>query len=371
MDGSQTITVAAPSASYTVEISRGATRRLAELMASAGVRPTAAALLCDRAVEAGPAADAERSLEAAGIRTVRIPVPAEEQGKSLAALGDACGRMLDAGLDRGSAVVAVGGGIVGDLAGFAAATYMRGVSCVQVPTTLLAMVDASVGGKSAVNLVRPDGSLAKNILGSIVQPRLVVCDPESLGTLPVREVRGGLAECVKHAVIADPPMLAWLEARMEPILARDPGTMAELVARNVRVKAEVVGADEYERGRRAELNLGHTFAHAIESVLHGECSHGEAVAIGMVAACRLATETGLGSCGAEVAVCRALESAGLPIALPRPVDAARLRAAMDADKKRQGGALRLVAPMALGVVRVVSGVPEAAILAAWRAVGAA
>lgn len=371
MDGPQTITVAAASATYPVEIARGAVRHVAALMASAGLRPSAAAVVCDRAVEHSAAREVERSLADAGIRASRIAVAAEESSKTLGTLGDLCERMLDDGLDRSSAVVAVGGGIVGDVAGFAAAAFMRGIPCVQVPTTLLAMVDASVGGKTAVNLLRADGTLVKNLMGSFAQPRLVACDPETLSTLPAREVRGGLAECVKHAVIADPAMLAWIEARIEPILARDPDTMAELVARNVRVKAEVVGADEHERGRRAELNLGHTFAHAIESVLHGECTHGEAVAIGMVAACRLATETGLGSCGAEVAVCRALEAAGLPTALPRPVDALRLRDAMATDKKRQGGVPRLVVPFALGVVRVVSGVPDASVLAAWRAVGAA
>jgi 3-dehydroquinate synthase len=256
------------------------------------------------------------------------------------------------------------------VAGFAAATYMRGISCVQVPTTLLAMVDAAVGGKTAVNLVRADGTLAKNMVGSFAQPRLVVCDPECLATLPVRELRSGLAECVKHAVIADPAMLAWIRGRIDPILARDPATLAQLVARNVRIKAEVVGADEREDGRRAVLNLGHTFAHAIESLLHGECTHGEAVAIGTVAACRLAGVLGHGAPDMESAVRETLAAIGLPAALPVARPAEELLSAMASDKKKRGGALHLVVPFAFGDVRVLGDVPNDAVRAAWRAVGA-
>jgi 3-dehydroquinate synthase len=293
---------------------------------------------------------------------------ATEDAKSLTTLGDLCERMLADGIDRDGAVVAVGGGVVGDVAGFAAATYMRGIPCVQVPTTLLAMVDAAVGGKTAVNLVRADGTLAKNIVGSVAQPRLVICDPEALATLPARALRSGLAECVKHAVIADPAMLTWITARIDPILAHDPDTLGALVARNIRIKAGVVGEDEREDGRRATLNLGHTFAHAIESLAHGAVTHGEAVAIGTLAACRLAT--GPAAADAERAVRSALEAIGLPTALPTAMPVERLVDAMASDKKRRGGVPRLVVPHGLADVRVEAGLPAARVAEAWRSVGA-
>ncbi|RLS46287.1 MAG: 3-dehydroquinate synthase [Planctomycetota bacterium] len=370
MEGLRSVIVRTDTAGYPVEIARGAVRHVAERMAAAGLRPTSVAIICDTAVESSAAAAVDRSLRDAGIPVARIAMNASEDMKTLGTLGDLCERMLADGIDRAGAVVAVGGGVVGDVAGFAAATYMRGIACVQVPTTLLAMVDAAVGGKTAVNLARPDGSLAKNIIGSFAQPILVICDPESLATLPTRELRSGLAECVKHAVIADPEMLAWIAERIDPILAHDPATLAELVERNVRIKADVVGADEREQGRRAVLNLGHTFAHAIEALLHDECTHGEAVAIGTLAACRLAVELGLGTPDAEHAVRSALQQIGLPTAIPSPRSVAALIEAMGSDKKKQGGTLRLVVPFALGDVRLIRDVPDPALDAAWRSVGA-
>ncbi len=369
MGALESIVVRTPSASYPVEVARGAARRAAERMAAAGLRPHGVAVVCDSAVESSTAREVDRSLAADGVQVARISMPATEESKSLATLGDLCERMLADGIDRSGAVVAVGGGVVGDVAGFAAATYMRGIACVQVPTTLLAMVDAAVGGKTAVNLVRADGTIAKNLVGSIAQPRLVLCDPEALATLPARELRSGLAECVKHAVIADPAMLAWIEERIDPILARDPDTLGALVARNVRIKAGVVGEDEREDGRRAVLNLGHTFAHAIESLAHGEVTHGEAVAIGTLAACRLAP--GPAAADAERAVRSALAAIGLPSALAAPIPVGRLVAAMASDKKRRGGVLRLVVPHGLADVRLESGIPADLLEDAWRSVGAA
>lgn len=365
-----TIDVRTASAHYAVETGRGLVRHAAERMAAHGVRPTSVALICDHAVQATSAAAVDASLRAGGARTARIAMQARESGKTLATAGDLCERMLADGFDRSSAVVAVGGGVVGDVAGFVAATYMRGVACVQVPTTLLAMVDASVGGKTAVNLMRADGTLAKNIVGVFQQPRLVICDPEALGTLPMRELRSGLAECVKHAVIADPPMLAWIVEHADPLLAHDPDALGMLVARNVAIKAAIVSEDEREEGRRALLNLGHTFGHAIEAVLHGACTHGEAVAIGCVAACRLAAQLGMGAGAPEAELRRVLERVGLPVALPVARTVAELVAAMAADKKKIQGRLRLIVPVAAGDVRIVEGPPAAAVEAAWRAVGA-
>lgn len=366
-----TVHVRTASASYDVVVGAGAVRHVAGLMSAAGLRPAACAVVCDAAVADGPAKSVEESLHAAGVRTARLPLQASEEAKTLDTLGDLCVRMVAAGIDRAGAVVAVGGGVVGDVAGFAAATFMRGIPCVQVPTTLLAMVDASVGGKTAVNLRRPDGVLAKNMVGSVVQPRLVACDPEALGTLPARELRSGLAECVKHALIADHAMLGWMSERADPILAHDPATLADLVARNVRIKAAVVGLDEREDGPRAVLNLGHTFAHAIEALAHDRVTHGEAVGIGTLAACRLGAEVaGLGP-GVERSVREILGRLGLPVALPGPMPVANLVLAMATDKKRRGGVPRLVVPHAPGDVRVHEDLPAAAIERAWRSVGAA
>jgi 3-dehydroquinate synthase len=368
MQPSRTVTVDAPSGRSCIEFGGGLRRHVGARMAAAGLAPTRVAVVRDAGVPESLAAEVRAGL---GVPTVDVAVPGGEASKSLESLASVAARMLDGGIDRGGAVVAVGGGAIGDLAGFAAATFMRGIPCVQVPTTLLAMVDASVGGKSAVNLRCIDGSIAKNMLGAIVQPPLVVVDPECLATLPPRELRSGIAECVKHAVIADEPMLGWIASHADALRAADPASLLELAERNVRIKASVVAGDERDDGARATLNLGHTFAHAIESSMHASCTHGEAVAIGLVAACRLAGVLGAAGAGAlEERVRAVLAAVGLPAALPSPRPAAGLRAAMASDKKRRGGALRLVVPFAAGDVRAGIGAPDAAIEEAWRAVGA-
>jgi len=371
MQPTRTVEVDAPSGRSRIELGCGLRRHMGARMAAAGVAATPGArvaLVRDAGVPAPMASEVRAGI---GATVVDIALAGGEEGKSLETLGAVAARMLDGGIDRGGAVVALGGGVVGDLAGFAAASYMRGIPCVQVPTTLLAMVDASVGGKSAVNLLRGDGTLAKNMLGAIVQPPLVVCDPECLATLAPRELRSGLAECIKHAVIADEAMLGWIEAHADAIRAVDPATMLELVDRNVRLKAAVVAGDERDDGRRAALNLGHTFAHAIESSMHAACTHGEAVAIGLVAASRLAGALGApGAAELEARVRSVLGSVGLPVVLPVTRPAADLRAAMGSDKKRRGGALRLVVPFAAGDVRTAIAAPDEAVDAAWRAVGA-
>jgi 3-dehydroquinate synthase len=372
MTALRTVVVDAASGRCPIEIARGLVRHVGNGMVAVGLRPVRAAVVHDSGVPLDAFAAVEDSLRAASIDPVRIGIAGGESGKSLEAVAAVAARMLDAGIDRTGAVVAVGGGVVGDVAGFVAATYMRGVACVQVPTTLLAMVDASVGGKTAVNLQRTDGSIAKNAVGAFAQPRLVACDPEVLGTLPGRELRSGLAECVKHGVVADRAMLAWIRARADRLLAHDPDTLGELVERNVRIKAEVVSRDEREAGPREALNLGHTFAHAIEAMLHAQCTHGEAVGIGMVAACTVVRELGAEGAGElEAEVRETLGTLGLPVRMPAPRPVAALRAAMDADKKRRGGALRLVLPFGPDDVRTLAGVPETIVERAWRAVGAA
>jgi 3-dehydroquinate synthase len=364
------IEVATPSARYAITVERGALRRVADIAAEAGLTPTRVAVLVDAALVAKHGATVEQSWSEAGARPVRLPVRAGEEHKTLSAVEALCRGMLEAGLDRRSAVVAVGGGVVGDTAGFAAAVFMRGIACVQVPTTLLAMVDAAIGGKTGVNLPRPDGTLAKNMVGAFWQPRAVVCDPDALRTLDARELRCGLAECVKHAIIADASLMAWMVAAREALLARDADALAELVLRSASIKARVVAADEREDGVRAHLNLGHTFAHAIEALAHGEIRHGEAVAIGLVAAARLGEATGVAAPGLRAEIEGALVALGLPARLPAPLPVAALLAAMRADKKNVAGALRLVVPFAAGDVRVVEGASPRAVEEAWASVGA-
>lgn len=366
-----TVQVATPGARYDIHVQAGAVTRVAQLAAQAGLMPTAVAVVADQAVADTHAARAEESWKRAGVRTVRVAMPASEDEKSMATVERLCARMLDAGLDRKSAVVAVGGGIVGDTAGFAAASFMRGIACVQVPTTLLAMVDASIGGKTAVNLPRPGGALAKNMVGAIWQPRLVVCDPDVLATLDGRELRCGLAECVKAAVISDGSLLDWMCAHADALLASEAGALESLIARCAAIKAAIVSRDEREDGERALLNLGHTFGHAIEALDHTRVKHGEAVSIGVMAAVNLAEQIGVAEPGKLAAVGAALARVGLPTRLPSPLAIDALIAAMHTDKKAVGGALRLVVPYAMGDVRVVDGVQRPAIAAAWASVGAA
>jgi len=249
------------------------------------------------------------------------------------------------------------------MAGFVAASYLRGVPFVQCPTTLLAMVDASVGGKVGVNV--PQG---KNLIGAFHQPVAVVIDPLTLQTLPPREVRCGMAECVKHGVIHDGELFDWIAHNLAKIQSLDPTTLTELIARNVAIKAAVVMEDEKESGVRAHLNFGHTFAHAIEATVgYGEIEHGEAVSLGMVAATKLAIDQG--RCEADLLprLGELLERIGLPTAAKLP-DIEILMNAMRLDKKVADAKLRLVLPSRMGSVDVVSDTPDDAVIAAWQAI---
>ncbi len=301
-------------------------------------------------------------LHDAGLQPVLIQIPEGEQHKTLDTVRHLYEQFLYAGLDRHSVVVALGGGVVGDVAGFAAATYLRGVPLVQVPTSLLAMVDASVGGKVGVDLAGQGGG--KNLVGAFKQPEFVLTDPELLETLPGPEFRAGLAEVVKHGIIAAPDLFASLETY-------GPRSLATLLDDAVRVKVDIVQADPFERGVRAHLNLGHTFGHAIEFVSGFRVRHGEAVAIGLVAASYLATELGVADDEVLARVETLLTRLGLPTRLPdhpaMTVDA--LMAAMGSDKKRRDGRLRFVLPRAIGDVTVVDDVPAELVSASWQYVG--
>ncbi|MDO8276833.1 MAG: 3-dehydroquinate synthase [Burkholderiaceae bacterium] len=271
----------------------------------------------------------------ANIHTVVLPDgEAHKNWQTLNLIFDA---LLTHGCDRNTVLFALGGGVVGDMTGFAAASYMRGVPFVQVPTTLLAQVDSSVGGKTAIN-----HPLGKNMIGAFYQPRKVICDLDTLATLPAREFSAGLAEIIKYGPIADMPFLDWIEASIDALMAREPVALAHAVRRSCEIKAAVVGVDERESGLRAILNFGHTFGHAIEAGMgYGEWLHGEAVGCGMVMAAQLSQRLG----GVDAAFVQRLTAlirrAGLPVTGPR-LGADRFNALMRVDKKSQGGEIRFV-----------------------------
>jgi 3-dehydroquinate synthase len=276
-------------------------------------------------------------LKAQGLRVTEIVLPDGEAHKDWATLNLIFDGLLGDRCDRSTTLIALGGGVIGDMTGFAAATYQRGVPFIQVPTTLLSQVDSSVGGKTAIN-----HPLGKNMIGAFYQPKLVLADIGVLNTLPDRELKAGLAEVIKYGLIRDLPFLEWLEANIHRLLARDPEALAEAVERSCRNKAEVVAIDETEQGERATLNLGHTFGHAIETGLgYGEWLHGEAVAAGAVMAADLSRRLGWLS-DADVSRVRSIhELAGLPVK-GAALGADRYLELMAHDKKVSDGTLRLV-----------------------------
>jgi len=262
-----------------------------------------------------------------------------ESFKTMASVESVIDCLVSSHANRDTTVIALGGGVVGDIAGFAAACYMRGVAFIQVPTTLLAQVDSSVGGKTGIN--HPNG---KNLIGAFHQPQLVIIDTNTLATLPDRELRAGLAEVIKHGAIADAGFFEWLEANIGALLARDADALAHAIRRSCEIKAAVVSEDETEKGKRALLNFGHTFAHAIENCLgYGEWLHGEAVAAGMLMAAELSDLDKV----EKERIQNLIAAAGLPVA-PPAIDAKNLRAAMQMDKKVQKNKLRFVLLKSIG-----------------------
>jgi 3-dehydroquinate synthase len=349
----RTVTVALGERSYPVHIGAG-------LLRDAGARlvPVLAAprvvIVTNPVVAAHWLAPLRQSLAAAGIDSEAVLIPDGETHKTLATLHDLLTRLLEIRAERTTTVIALGGGVVGDIAGFAAAVYQRGMPFVQVPTTLLAQVDSSVGGKTGVN-----HPLGKNMIGAFHQPCAVLIDTGCLATLPDRELSAGLAEVIKYGAIRDVAFFAWLEANIDRLRARNAEALTHAIAESCRIKAEIVAADEREGGERALLNFGHTFGHAIESGLgYGEWLHGEAVAAGMTMAATLSARLGLiGS--ADVARLRALvQAAQLPVD-PPALGAERYLTLMRHDKKVLAGAIRLVLLRALGAAFVTADVPAA------------
>ncbi len=289
------------------------------------------------------------ALRGAGIEVVTIVIADGENHKNWQTLDSIFDLLLEYRCERKTTIIALGGGVVGDLAGFAAATYQRGVPFIQIPTTLLAQVDSSVGGKTAIN--HPHG---KNMIGAFHQPRLVVADTATLDTLPERELSAGLAEVIKYGLIMDAPFLAWLEVNMEKLRARDAEALSYAIARSCENKAVVVAADEREAGDRALLNLGHTFGHAIEAGLgFGTWLHGEAVAAGIILAARLSQRMGLLSTGEVERIAEIVRRAGLPTEAP-DLGEDRYLELMGHDKKVEDGKMRLILLKAIGKAFVTS-----------------
>lgn len=342
------LTVELGERSYPIYIGDGLLEQAAELFAKRGIgKGSPLLIVSDTAVAPHHLEPLTAALQAGGYKVTTYVAQNGEKSKSLAVLEDIVGAALKAGLDRKSTVVALGGGVVGDLAGFVAASYMRGVRFVQVPTTILAH-DSAVGGKVAVN-----HPLAKNIIGAFHQPELVLYDTATLSTLPPREVRAGLAEMVKHGLIWDAEFVDWLDRNAGKLLALDREALQYGLFKGCQVKSYVVSADERENDLRAILNLGHTIGHALEAVAgYGELLHGEAISIGMVGAARLAVER-LGCDESVYAITKALlKRFELPVRLPAHLDTDAIMSAMMHDKKFQEGRMVYVVPTAIGKVEI-------------------
>jgi 3-dehydroquinate synthase len=339
------------SAGYSITVGAGLLGEVGRLLRDLS-NSTKAAVVTDSHLAATHLPAVRASLSAAGFEPIVAELPAGEDHKTLADLLPVYDVLLGARVERSTPVVALGGGVVGDMTGFVAATVLRGVPFVQVPTTLLAMVDASVGGKTGVN--HPVG---KNLIGAFHQPIAVMIDPAVLRTLPPRELRSGLAECIKHDVIRDAEGFARLEENVHRALALDVEYLAELIAHNVAIKARVVEADPFERGERAHLNFGHTFGHAIETVSHYAYAHGECVALGMAAATFAAVELGMLDQASRERILRVIRQAELPVD-GMTLDVGEVVTAMTFDKKVRGGRVRFILPDRIGHVVIRDDVPD-------------
>ncbi len=337
---------------YDVSIQADGISSIGKMISARGLHGPAA-LVTDS--NTGPlyAARVRASLENAGISSTLIVIPSGESHKTIEYLQTLWDGFLDAGLDRGCFVLALGGGVVGDMTGFAASTYMRGIRWVNIPTSLLAMVDASLGGKTGVDIPR-----GKNLVGSFHPPALVLADPDVLQTLPEAEFRSGMAEAIKHGVIADPELL---EECAKPHID---WLMDKLVSRAMAVKVRIIEADPYEKGIRAALNLGHTVGHAVEWVSGYRLRHGEAVSIGLVVEAQLSELLGIAEPGLSQRIAAVLAGAGLPVEIPADLDRVTIRQAIRVDKKKSQGRIRFALPVRIGEVKIGVDVPDDVLAAA-------
>jgi len=350
--------------SYQIHIGEAVLSETGALVAKV-TAPTKALIVTDENVGELYGEAVRGSLEQAGVPCVTATVPPGETSKSLAMASRLYDDFAGAGADRKSVVVALGGGVVGDLAGFAAATYMRGIPYVQIPTTLLADVDSSVGGKVAVN-----HSAGKNMIGAFYQPRLVLVDIETLGTLPEEDFNAGMVEVIKYGIIADGEFFGYLQEKGDALRRLEPDVVSDVVERCCRIKAQVVEQDETESGRRAILNYGHTIGHALEKLSrYSDYRHGEAVAVGTVAACRLSEAIERFSAGDTERVIKLLEFFGEPTAVAGALNADQVLATMRLDKKAVAGQLRFVLARTLGEVVIRADVPDQEVVRVLREIG--
>ncbi|MFG0258079.1 MAG: 3-dehydroquinate synthase family protein [Phycisphaerales bacterium JB043] len=387
---SQSVRVDLGDRSYDVTIGTGTLDQLTQIIASTCPSSAKAMLVLDHNLPQATVERAAGAIQSAGLHVFQQVLIASEEHKSTSTHADLLVRMAQCGLDRQDIVVTLGGGIVGDVGAYAAATYMRGIRCVQCPTTLLSMVDASVGGKTGVNLLTHDDndtwSLLKNYAGCFWQPRAVVADISTLASLAPRHYRAGIAECLKHTLLSnriDPDLLDWTHANLDRIIAQSPSVLTELVTRNVAVKARVVEGDEREESTtgpgRAALNLGHTFAHVLEGLHHltpttnpsdAPLLHGECVAMGLIAASSASASLELVPQAMVEGVAQAVADAGLPSRIDALPDNETLRSLMLRDKKTRGSTLRLILPVPDASVVLRDDVPSDAIDDAWNAIRA-
>ncbi len=357
-----TLTVSHPGGAYPIHIGDGLLSHIGgALRATGAILGDRVAVVSNSVVEPLYGALVEESLRVADYHPVGCIIPDGEQHKTLDTVAHLYDRFLEDGLDRSGGVVSLGGGVTGDIAGFAAATFMRGVPFVQVPTTLLSMVDASVGGKVGVDL--PQG---KNLAGAFKQPALVVIDPSVLATLPAEEVRSGMSEAIKHGIIGAPDLFAELES---PSAGAQFSLSASQLAQALAVKIQVVEDDPFEQGRRMVLNLGHTVGHALERLSAFSLRHGEAVAIGMVAAAKISAELGRTGQSLPGRIEAALAAWDLPVRCP-PFDVGAIWRAMAHDKKRRGRTLRWVLPHDIGHVEVADDLPRSVVTSVLTSMGA-
>lgn len=346
--------------SYPIVVAPGLLAHVAEQIDSVAPSASAIVILSHPRLAALYAPPLVAGLKAKGLPVRIVTVPPGERHKNLRTVARLYDALLDAGLDRKSVLITLGGGVLGDLGGFVAATYLRGIPFIQIPTTLLAQVDASVGGKTGADLPR-----GKNLVGAFYQPRAVWIDTDTLQTLPARELRSGLAEVIKYGIISDEGFFARVTAQMPRLLRRDPEALASAIVRSCEIKAEVVGQDETEQGLRAILNFGHTVGHALETVTgYRRFKHGEAIAIGMVSAALIGEEVGVTPREITGQIAAALTAAKLPTAFPADVPPEPILEAMRRDKKTVAGKLNFVLAERIGHVRRVVDVPPSAVRAA-------
>ncbi|MBM4260774.1 MAG: 3-dehydroquinate synthase [Deltaproteobacteria bacterium] len=354
----QTLTVNLGERSYPIHIGGGILARAGDYLAQAGLRgkvavvsnPTVAQLYLDTVHD---------GLKASGFETIPILIPDGEEHKNLATLAQIFDRLIDERLERKSCILALGGGVIGDMAGFAAATYLRGVPYVQAPTTLLAQVDSSVGGKTAV-----DHRQGKNLIGAFYQPRLVLIDVEALNTLPRRELIAGLAEVIKYGVIEDPALFRLLERDIDKLIALDHELLIHVIATSCAIKGRVVEQDEREDDYRAVLNFGHTLGHALEAATnYTQFLHGEAIGVGMAKATALSKRFGHCDETALERVCKLIAQAGLPLEIPASVTLQELIQGMEVDKKSAAGKVKFVMCAGIGKTKFHSLAPAEIIAA--------